>query len=385
MATDEAHGSGAENDVADKIEQEMTPSKKREMLGVNSPKAHGKNVNIFPSDLMTQVTKEDEEKSQAELKARQAEEEESKRREEEEESKRQQHQLEVASAERPSRSGFFQGRCCSWFCCFCSTPPPDVDSNDDQTTDYVHENVEVQTAETEVQTVSTRDAGVEATPDASDEAQVEETSESESMPKEGLLGQPYPEDKGRKCLVLDLDETLVHSSFQAMECSFSLPIQLGGMTYEVYVLKRPHVDEFIKECAKTYELVIFTASLAEYANPVIDELDKAGLIKHRLFRESCVLHQGTAYVKDLSRLGRKLKDCIIIDNSPLSFMFDRYNAIHCTSWFGDKKDTELRDLLPVLNSSLSTVKDVRTMLDAKTQSCQWVIDHYGKPNKSRQE
>jgi len=240
-----------------------------------------------------------------------------------------------------------------------------------------------------VQTIKTADKEVseevgEETSKELVEVPVEEndSSSEESLPNEGLLGKTHPSDKGRKCLVLDLDETLVHSSFQPMDCSFSLPIELGGMTYEVYVLKRPHVDEFIKECAKTYELVVFTASLAEYANPVIDELDQAGLIKHRLFRESCVLHQGQAYVKDLSRLGRKLKDCIIIDNSPLSFLFDQYNAIACTSWFGDEDDSELRDLIPVLNGSLSTVKDVRTMLDGNTKSCQWLINNYGKPSQS---
>jgi len=371
-------------DLADENAQQMTPSKKREMLGVNSPKAQAKNVSLFPTHLMTQVSKEDEEKRQAELKARQAEEEEKKKREEEEEKKKQQHQLEVASAERPTRTGFFQ-TCCSWFCCCTSSPPPDGLHNDDRAEDYGDENVEVQTVEAPVEKITTTaDYIVEETPGEPEEVSMEEPSASESPPNEGLLGRPYEKDKGRKCLVLDLDETLVHSSFQKMECSFSLPINLGGVKYEVYVLKRPHVDEFIKECAKTYELVIFTASLAEYANPVIDTLDKAGLIKHRLFRESCVLHEGSAYVKDLSRLGRKLRDCIIIDNSPLSYLFDRYNAIACTSWFGDEEDTELRDLLPVLNGSLSTVKDVRTMLDAKNKSCKWLIENYGKPNKATQ-
>lgn len=32
--------------------------------------------------------------------------------------------------------------------------------------------------------------------------------------KPGLLGEICSEDAGKKCLVLDLDETLVHSSFK---------------------------------------------------------------------------------------------------------------------------------------------------------------------------
>jgi RNA polymerase II subunit A small phosphatase-like protein len=36
---------------------------------------------------------------------------------------------------------------------------------------------------------------------------------------------------------------------------------------------RPGAEEFIREMAKIYEVIIFTASLAEYANPVIDKID----------------------------------------------------------------------------------------------------------------
>jgi RNA polymerase II subunit A small phosphatase-like protein len=53
-------------------------------------------------------------------------------------------------------------------------------------------------------------------------------------------------------------------------------------------------------------VVIFTASLSKYADPVIDLLDKHRVCKHRLFREACTSHKGN-YVKDLLRLGRPIK------------------------------------------------------------------------------
>lgn len=34
---------------------------------------------------------------------------------------------------------------------------------------------------------------------------------------------------------------------------------------QVYVLKRPHVDEFLQRMGKLFECVLFTASLAKYA------------------------------------------------------------------------------------------------------------------------
>jgi len=53
-------------------------------------------------------------------------------------------------------------------------------------------------------------------------------------------------------------------------------------------------------------------------------------------------------VKDLQKLGRPLSDVIIIDNSPLSSLFQPENALPCTSWYEDKNDRELLYLLPIL-------------------------------------
>ena len=44
---------------------------------------------------------------------------------------------------------------------------------------------------------------------------------------------------------------------------FIVPIDIEGKIHPVYVLKRPHVDEFLESVGKLYECVLFTASLAE--------------------------------------------------------------------------------------------------------------------------
>lgn len=151
---------------------------------------------------------------------------------------------------------------------------------------------------------------------------------------------------GRKCLVLDLDETLVHSSFKPVpNADYVVPIEIDGQTHHVYVLKRPFVDDFLKAMGRIYEVVLFTASLSKYADPVTDLLDPARVMRHRLFREHCVLHRGS-FVKDLSRLGRDLNQTIIVDNSPASYIFQPDNAVACKSWFDDRSDTELRELIP---------------------------------------
>jgi RNA polymerase II subunit A small phosphatase-like protein len=73
-----------------------------------------------------------------------------------------------------------------------------------------------------------------------------------------------------KTLVLDLDETLVHSSFKFVEgADITLPIEIDGQVCMIYVLVRPHVVEFLQRMHKHFELVIFTASLSKYAEPLM--------------------------------------------------------------------------------------------------------------------
>ncbi|KAG1770514.1 HAD-like domain-containing protein [Suillus occidentalis] len=185
----------------------------------------------------------------------------------------------------------------------------------------------------------------------------------------GLDGEPHPllppissRHKGRKCLVLDLDETLVHSSFGSLQhADYIVPVEIECLWHDVSVIKRPGVDDFLKKMGEIYEVVVFTASVSKFADPVLDKLDVHQAVSHRLFRESCYNHNGD-YVKDLSQLGRPLADTIILDNSPASYTFQPKNAVPVSSWFNDPHDTELTDLCPFL-ADLGGVRDVRGVLD----------------------
>ncbi|XP_029292412.1 carboxy-terminal domain RNA polymerase II polypeptide A small phosphatase 2 isoform X2 [Cottoperca gobio] len=177
-----------------------------------------------------------------------------------------------------------------------------------------------------------------------------------------LLPEVEAQDQGKLCVVIDLDETLVHSSFKPISnADFIVPVEIEGTTHQVYVLKRPYVDEFLQRMGELFECVLFTASLAKYADPVTDLLDQCGVFRTRLFRESCVFHQG-CYVKDLSRLGRDLHKTLILDNSPASYIFHPNNAVPVVSWFDDVDDAELLNLLPVFEE-LSQADNVYTQLD----------------------
>ncbi|XP_042192106.1 carboxy-terminal domain RNA polymerase II polypeptide A small phosphatase 1, partial [Callorhinchus milii] len=191
--------------------------------------------------------------------------------------------------------------------------------------------------------------------------------DADKLPVRKLLPNKKFQDREKKCLVIDLDETLVHSSFMPLSnADFIVPIKINNTIHLVYVLKRPHVDEFLKRVGQLFECILFTASLAKYGDPVVDVLDKWNTFRSRLFREACVYHQGS-YVKDLSLLGRNLNRVIIIDNSPLSYIFHPNNAIPVTSWFDDMYDTELLDILPLLEK-LAVTDDIYQVLQQHQDS-----------------
>lgn len=198
---------------------------------------------------------------------------------------------------------------------------------------------------------------------------VETKSNVHEISRPKLLGSIHPNDTGKKCLVLDLDETLVHSSFRAVEgADFVIPVKIEDVVHFVYVAKRPGVDEFLLEMSKHYEIVIYTASLNKYADPLLDLLDPHKVIRYRLFRESCVFYEGN-YVKDLSVLDRDISSSIIIDNSPNSYLFHPENAIDCSSFIDDPRDRELDQI----GSFLVGIKDAQDVRGLAPRWRDWSV------------
>ncbi|KAJ6036118.1 hypothetical protein N7540_000397 [Penicillium herquei] len=185
----------------------------------------------------------------------------------------------------------------------------------------------------------------------------------------------------QKTLVLDLDETLIHSlakggrmsSGHMVEVKLSMPMTTaltpGGAQATIgpqhpilyYVHKRPHCDDFLRKISKWYKLVIFTASVQEYADPVIDWLEQERkYFQARYYRQHCTLRNG-AYIKDLSSVEPDLSKVMILDNSPMSYIFHEDNAIPIEGWINDPTDNGLLHLIPMLEA-LQYVTDVRALL-----------------------
>ncbi|KAJ7179944.1 NLI interacting factor-like phosphatase-domain-containing protein [Mycena crocata] len=188
-----------------------------------------------------------------------------------------------------------------------------------------------------------------------------------------------------KTLVLDLDETLIHSTSRPLLSGSSnagflglgafnrnkgsghmVEVVLGGHSTLYHVYKRPFVDFFLRTVSGWYTLVIFTASMQEYADPVIDWLDAGrGILAHRLFRDSCTQLPNGSYTKDLSVVDPDLSRVCLIDNSPISYRVNEANGIPIEGWTHDPSDEALLDLLPVLDS-LRFTSDVRRVLGLRS-------------------
>ncbi|XP_076911785.1 uncharacterized protein LOC143569871 isoform X1 [Bidens hawaiensis] len=166
-------------------------------------------------------------------------------------------------------------------------------------------------------------------------------------------------------LVLDLDETLVHSTLEHCEdADFTFTVNFNLEDHKVYVRCRPYLKEFMERVAGLFEIIIFTASQSIYAEQLLNVLDpKRKVFRHRVYRESCVYLEGN-YLKDLSVLGRDLSRVVMIDNSPQAFGFQVDNGIPIESWFDDRSDQELLSIIPFLES-LVGVEDVRPLIAKK--------------------
>ncbi|KAH3676043.1 hypothetical protein WICMUC_002339 [Wickerhamomyces mucosus] len=179
----------------------------------------------------------------------------------------------------------------------------------------------------------------------------------------------FPQNLQKKTLILDLDETLVHSisrSSRSSKNGHMVEVKLTNQLATLYyVHKRPYCDFFLQKVSKWFDLVIFTASVKEYADPVIDWLESENkLFKKRYYRNHCTLRQGEGYIKDLVTVDKNLSKVIIIDNSPISFALHENNAILVEGWINDDSDSDLLNLLPLLDA-LRLTTDVRALLSLK--------------------
>ena len=208
-------------------------------------------------------------------------------------------------------------------------------------------------------------------------------------------------EKNKKILILDLDETLVHADFfeeldenniqknkyDAIISFYTSENQSNAnnnnnnndntdnnttddeskddscekVLNKVGIFLRPKVKEFLEEISKYFLIGIFTASIPEYADAVINYLDpEEKYIKFKLYRNDCINVQDLVRVKDLKIFGEENLDRIVLlDNNIYSFSNQLSNGILINSFFDDENDDELSNVRKYLIEYIFPCDDVR--------------------------
>jgi len=170
-------------------------------------------------------------------------------------------------------------------------------------------------------------------------------------------------DRNKKVLFLDLDETLIHSDinseYESSDAVISIKLD-DDSSSNFNILIRPFTNEFLQFASEKFNLVLFTAGIKSYADPVVDYLDPENkYFALRLYRDSC-LQFDNFFVKDLSILNSfGLMDKIILDNCLYSFAVNLKNGILIPSYYYDINDKELLNVADYLEDRLMQVTDVR--------------------------
>jgi hypothetical protein len=141
---------------------------------------------------------------------------------------------------------------------------------------------------------------------------------------------PYIKTKMEKkyCLVLDLDETLLHN----------LNLPFGD-----YFFVRPGLFDFLEKIHDLYEIIIFTASKRNYAYSIIDKIDYNNYISHILHKKYIIYENGSP-IKKLDLIGRDLNKLIFVDNLETCAKYNKKNLYCISSWYNNIYDNELYKL-----------------------------------------
>lgn len=152
-------------------------------------------------------------------------------------------------------------------------------------------------------------------------------------------------------LILDLDETLIHSREQPL----ATPYDFVAGPYFVY--RRPGLAEFLGLVAASYRLAVWSSSSADYLATIVPQIVPPVIdLLFTWARERCVNRYHPElleryWVKDLRkvrRFGYDLAQVLIVDDTPQKVERNFGNAVYVRPFEGDPQDRELFALGPYL-------------------------------------
>jgi len=174
----------------------------------------------------------------------------------------------------------------------------------------------------------------------------------------------------KKLLVLDLDETLVHSDPDRHDYR-----SVKHINFETYRFKidniyftsqvRPYIFDFLTNVSRYYDIAVFTSSKQCYADTILDAIDPENKwFTERYYYHNCtVLGDDGPAIKDLDILNRKLEHVVLVDDNITVYQEHIPNLIQIQEWTGHNQyDMELLDLSLILET-VAFSKDVRKELN----------------------
>lgn len=212
-----------------------------------------------------------------------------------------------------------------------------------------------------------------------------------------LLPAQSGRDVGRLTVVLDMDETLLHSFLAPMPpagsdldprsvhdhhdpraaalkekkpADFTFEIGVGQHDRELVTsVLRPGLHAFLNALSAEFEPILFTSAMQIYAEPLLNKIEAADgttseakpLWRHRLYRPATVTLGQFGFVKDVSRLGRPMERIVLIDNSWAACMANPDNCVVVPDYLGESQDIILARVLDILRA-IKNEPDVRPKL-----------------------
>ena len=170
----------------------------------------------------------------------------------------------------------------------------------------------------------------------------------------------------KKIVLLDMDETLIHAdfmeSFDPNEYDQIVHFEVDEQDFQVGIFIRNGVQQFLQEISQKFSIGIFTAACKEYADAVLDILDpERKFIEFSLYRNSCLNVSGSN-IKDLRILkGLSLKDVVLVDNNICSFSNQLDNGILVSSFYTQRDDADLYQVMHYLLNYIYDSDDVRVV------------------------
>lgn len=197
----------------------------------------------------------------------------------------------------------------------------------------------------------------------------------------------------RKTLILDLDETLVHSwenpqfletyriyedpekyrlfhPLGSHQIAYSMLLEMpGGTQSRIWGLHRPHLYEFLSFAAENFDILVWSAGIRPYVDEITKQIFlESGLMSPKVIwsRSNCQNYNGL-YHKPISELLDELsrrpyttfqvdpKSTLVIDDKPHTFMSNPANGILIPAYHPGKTPT-LEQLLDRSDDALLKLK-----------------------------